>query len=77
MYRIRYRGTKELECYLERYFENCGSDITPEDITQWEDFLDQPEQIIADILFGYKPVINKYVTIIQKIRRYYDKKGGS
>ena len=71
-YRSSYRGCKETDSLLGRFFEENYQDFNDDELAVYQHFIEEDDMLIYDWILDKAEFPSKYIELIQKIREFHD-----
>lgn len=70
------RGIKEMDLILSRFADDCLSQMTPDELDIYEDFLNQNDQDLYQWVSGQSPCAPQFIALVRDIKAHISKVHG-
>lgn len=64
------RGTREMDLLLGQFADEYLANMSDDEVELYEDFLDEGDPQISDLLFGHAST-SRYGSLVDQIRRFH------
>ena len=64
------RGIKEMDIILSRFVDDCLSQMSPQELDIYEDFLNQNDQDLYQWVSGQRPCAPQFIAVVRDIKAH-------
>lgn len=72
LYRSNYRGCKETDILLGKFCKAKLEEFDDNKLNLYAQLIEEDDALIYDWIMGDKPFADKYLSLIQEIRKFHD-----